>query len=420
MSISPDDLTDSGFTVGGRANSGPVTFLPEPDRQPRKYTFISVDDHIVEPPDIFEGRLPRALQDRAPRVVEEADGRQHWSFEGKQYPNIGFNAVVGRPVMEASFEPTRFDEMRRGAWDIDARIADMDVDGVYASVNFPSALLGFAGQRLQRETNDPTLALALIRANNDWHKEVWADAYPDRIIACQVPYLLDPALGAAEIRANAARGFKAVTFPEAPEKLGLPSLHTGYWDPMMEACEETETVICLHIGSSSSLPTTSSDAPADAIGVLAFAFAMFSAVDWLYSMIPVRFPGIKIAMSEGGIGWVPGLLDRLDHVRSYHDIYGTWHDQPLTPAEVFQRNFWHCALDDPSVFQLRHRIGVDRILMEADYPHLDSSWPHTQKVLESQVGGFPADEARKFTWENASELFRHPIPDAVARDPNAF
>ncbi len=164
-------------------------------------------------------------------------------------------------MIEASFEPTRFDEMRRGAWDIDARIADMDIDGVYASVNFPSALLGFAGQRLQRETSDPDLALALIRANNDWHKEVWVDAYPDRIIGCQVPYLLDPEIGAAEIRANAARGFKAVTFPEAPEKLGLPSLHTGYWDPMMPACEETETVICLHIGSSSSLPSTSPTRP---------------------------------------------------------------------------------------------------------------------------------------------------------------
>jgi predicted TIM-barrel fold metal-dependent hydrolase len=353
-------------------------------------------------------------------VVEDEDGRQHWSFEGKQYPNIGFNAVVGRPVLEASFEPTRFDEMRRGAWDIDARIRDMDLDGVYASVNFPSALLGFAGQRLQRETNDPELALALIRANNDWHKEVWADAYPDRIIACQVPYLLDPQIGAAEIRRNAERGFKAVTFPEAPEKLGLPSLHTGHWDPVMQACEDTETVICLHIGSASSLPSTSSDAPADAIGVLAFGFAMFSAVDWLYSMIPVRFPRIKIAMSEGGIGWVPGLLDRLDHVLAYHDIYGTWHDMELTPAEVFQRNFWHCALDDPSVFELRHRIGIDHILMEADYPHLDSSWPHTQQVLHNQVGRFPAEEVKRFTWQNASELFRHPVPEAVARDPNAY
>ena len=101
MSISPDSLTDSGFTVGGRA-TGSVTFLPEPERQPRKYTFISVDDHIVEPPDIFEGRLPKALQERAPRVVEDAQGRQHWEFEGKQYPNIGFNAVVFNCVLGES------------------------------------------------------------------------------------------------------------------------------------------------------------------------------------------------------------------------------------------------------------------------------------------------------------------------------
>ena len=418
--INPDDLVDEGFTVGGRARSDTVTFLPEPERRPRKYTFISVDDHIVEPPDLFDGRLPAKYQDRAPRVVEDADGTQHWTFEGKQYPNIGFNAVVGRPIMEASFEPTRFDEMRRGSWDIDARIRDMDIDGVYASVNFPSALVGFAGQRLQRETDDADLALALVRANNAWHKEAWADAYPDRIIPCQIPYLLDPEVGAAEIRANAAAGFKAVTFPEAPEKLGMPSLHTGHWDPIMAACEETGTVICLHIGSASSLPATAPDAPADAIGVLAFGFAMFSAVDWLYSMIPVRFPGIKIVMSEGGLGWVPGLLDRLDHVLSYQDMYGTWKGIEPTPSEVFQRNFWHCALDDPSVFELRHRIGIDHILMEADYPHLDSSWPNTQAVLESQVGRFPADEARLFTWENASKLFRHPVPDSVVRDPESF
>ena len=140
--------------------------------------------------------------------------------------------------------------------------------------------------------------------------------YPGRIIPCQVPWLLDPDVAAAEVRANAARGFRAVTFPELPERLGLPSLHTGYWDPLLAACEETGTVVCLHVGSSSTAPTTSSDAPADTIGVLFFGWAMFAAVDWLYSRIPVRFPGLRICLSEGGIGWVAGLLDRLDHVRA--------------------------------------------------------------------------------------------------------
>jgi predicted TIM-barrel fold metal-dependent hydrolase len=417
--INPDDLADGTFTVGGR-RTGTVTFLPEPERRHRRYTVISVDDHIVEPPDLFEGRLPSGLASRAPKVVELDDRTQLWEFEGKRYPNIGFNAVVGRPIMEASFEPTRFDEMRRGSWDIHARIRDMDIDGIYASLSFPSALLGFAGQRLQRETADPALALAVVRANNDWHLEAWAGAYPDRIIPCQVPYYLDPEVGAAEIRRNAERGFKAVTFSEAPEKLGMPSLHTRHWDPIFAACEETDTVICLHIGSASSLPATAADAPPDTVGVLAFAFAMFSAVDWLYSLVPVRYPSIKIVMSEGGLAWVPGLVDRLDHVLKYHDIYGTWTGLDLTPAEVFQRNFWHCALDDPSTMRLRDRIGVDHIMMEADYPHLDSSWPDTQEMVDRHLQGLPPDEVRKVTWENAARLFRHPVPPDVALDPNAF
>jgi predicted TIM-barrel fold metal-dependent hydrolase len=417
--INPDDLGDAGFTVGGR-RTGSVTFLPEPERRRRQFTVISVDDHIVEPPDMFEGRLPARFADRAPRVIELDDGTQFWEFEGKRFPNIGFNAVVGRPVMEATFEPTRFDEMRRGAWDIHARMRDMDIDGVYASLNFPSALVGFSGQRLQRETTDAALALAVVQANNDWHLEEWAGPYPDRIIPCQVPYYLDPQVGAEEIRRNAARGFKAVSFTEAPEKLGFPSLHTGHWDPIMAACEETETVICLHIGSASSLPATAPDAPPDAIGVLAFGFAMFSAVDWLYSMIPVRFPGIKIVMSEGGIAWVPGLMDRLDHVGKYQDMYGTWTGIEPSPSEVFQRNFWHCALDDPSTFRLHDRIGIEHILMEADYPHLDSSWPDTQAVLGEQVRTLAPDEVRKVTWENAANLFRHPVPAAVIDDPDSF
>jgi predicted TIM-barrel fold metal-dependent hydrolase len=296
----------------------------------------------------------------------------------------------------------------------------MDLDGVYASLSFPSALLGFAGQRLQLDTDDAGLALAVVRATNDWHIEQWAGAYPERIIPCQIPYYPDPDQAAEEVRRNAARGFKAVSFSEAPQKLGLPSLHTGHWDPFVAACEETGTVICLHIGSASSLPSTSPDAPPDTIGVLAFGFAMFSAVDWLYSLIPVRFPTVRIVMSEGGLAWVPGLIDRLDHVRRYHDIYGTWKGIDLSPAEVFQRNFFHCALDDPSAMRLRDRVGVDHILLEADYPHLDSSWPDTQEVIGRQVADLTPDEVRLVTWQNAASLFRHPVPTQVAEDPETF
>ena len=415
-----DLLANRDFTVAAKGADRTVTFLPEPNRRARRYTVISVDDHIVEPPHTFAGRVPARLADRAPRVVEGGDGVQTWVYDGNDFPNVGFNAVVGRPVSEYSFEPTRFDEMRKGAWDITERIRDMDVNGVYASVCFPSFLPGFCGHRLQLTTKDPELALATVRAWNDWHLEEWAGTRPDRIIPCQIPWLLDPALAAEEIRRNAARGFKAVTFSEAPHLLGLPSLHTGYWDPLMAACEETGTVVNLHVGSSSSSPSTSADAPADVVGVLFFGYAMFAAVDWLFSRIPVRFPELRICLSEGGIGWVPALVDRLEHMTRYSDMYGTWEGIELTPAEVLHRNFWFCAIEDPSAFPVRDRIGVDRILLESDYPHCDSTWPDTQEVIAREIGHLPAEEVRRITWANASELYRHPVPAQVQTDPEAY
>ena len=409
-----------GFTVGGKPASGAVTFLPEPERRTRRFVVCSVDDHIVEPPDTFDGRVEARHAANAPHVVERDDGSETWIYDGREFPNVGFNAVSGRPVSEYSFEPTRFDEMRRGAWDIGERIHDMDLNGVWSSVCFPSFLPGFAGQRLQLGVSDRDLAIATVRAWNDWQYEAWHGPYPDRMVAMQLPFLVDPELGAAEIRRNAERGFRAVTFSEAPEKLGLPSLHTGHWDPIMQACEETGTVVCLHIGSSGTSPSTTDDAPPDVVGVLFFGYAMFSAVDWLYSKIPVRFPNIRICLSEGGIGWVAGLLDRLDHVLKYHDMYGTWSsDIGLTPREVLQRNFWFCAIDDPAGFEQRHRIGIDHILVESDYPHADSSWPDTQALLDDQIGHLPADDIAKMTWQNAARLFDFDVPASVVADPDA-
>jgi predicted TIM-barrel fold metal-dependent hydrolase len=410
--------TREGFMVSQKPET--VTLLPDPPTAPRHFPVISADDHLIEPADMFEGRVPAKFADLAPRIVVGDDGSESWLYDGKVNPNVGLAAVAGRPIEECTYDPVRYDEMRLGNYDIHARIHDMDIDGVYASVNFPSALPGFCGHRLQLGISDPDLALAVVRASNDWHLEDWAGAYPDRIIPCQIPWLLDPEVAAEEIRRNAARGFKAVSFSENPEPLGLPSIHTGYWDPLLRACEETDTVVCLHVGSSGATPTTSSDAPGDAIGVLFFGVAMFAAVDWLYSKIPVRFPDLKIVLAEGGVGWVAGLLDRLDHVGKYQAIYGTWEGIDLTPREVMQRNFWFCSLEDDAAFDVRDHIGVEHILVETDYPHLDGTWPHTQELLWRQLGKLPSADQRNIAWENAANLFRHPVPASVAADPDSF
>ena len=297
-------------------------FLPEP--QPRQIwaTIVSVDDHVVEPAHTFEGRLPVAMADRAPRIVETEKGHQVWEFEGGRYSQVGMNAVAGRRPETVSLGPFRFEQMRPGCFDVDARVADMDVNGVWASLNFPSQISGFCG-RVFFAARDRALGAACVRAWNDWLHEEWAVSYPDRIIPLGIAYLSDPVEAVKEIRRNAARGFKAMALPERPHEIGLPSLwDRDHWDPIFEACVETSTVVCLHVGSSG-MPPIPPGAPALQIGATLFGQLSWTAcAEWLWSGHPLRHPDLSIAMSEGGIGWVAMLLDRLDNIvdRSGHGL----------------------------------------------------------------------------------------------------
>lgn len=385
--------------------------LPDPEPRPMKAAVISVDDHLIEPPDVFASRVPARWNDDAPRVVEASDGSQSWLYEGRHYPNIGLNAVVGRRRDSWSMEPTRFDEMRPGCYDIDSRVADMDRNGVWASLCFPSLVAGFCGAVFSR-SKDASLGLACMRAWNAWHREVWAGTFPERIIPLQLPWLADVQVAAEEVRANADLGVRAVSFPEFPSQLGLPTIFSGHWDGFFSACEETGTVVCLHTGASSWAPLPSADPPFELLPTLFPVNALIAASEWLWSGVPSRFPRLAIALSEGGIGWVPMLLDRVDYVLR-HSASGTesssWHDE-LLPSEVLRRNFWFCTIDDPSVVELRHRISVEHIMMEVDYPHADSTWPDTQSVLWNSWGHLPDDELRLIASANAARLFRHPLP----------
>ncbi|HZR14930.1 MAG TPA: amidohydrolase family protein [Acidimicrobiia bacterium] len=387
-----------------------ATFLPEPEPRTRHYTIISVDDHLIEPADLFEGRVPKQYADRAPRVVTMDDGRETWVYEDSFYPQVGLNAVAGRPKDEWSMEPARFDEMRRGCWDVEARVHDMDLDGIYASLCFPSLIAGFAGT-IFATSKDEDLGLACLRAWNDWHIEEWAGPHPDRIIPLQLAWLRDPEVAAADVYANAERGFKAVSFPENPVDLRLPSMHDPHWDPFLRACEETETVVCLHNGSSSWTAARSPGAPLELYTSLFPVNALVTAADWLWARIPTRFPRIKVAFSEGGISWVPMLIDRIEYVLE-HSAVGShgWDDPDLSPTDAMRRNFWFCTIDLGSTFALRDHIGLDHICLESDYPHADSTWPETQALAERGLAPLSDDEVRKVTWQNASTLFRHPVP----------
>jgi predicted TIM-barrel fold metal-dependent hydrolase len=384
-------------------------FLPDPEPRPVRYTVISVDDHLVEPPDMFEGRLPARFADRAPHVIETPEGHQVWEFDDKTFTQVGMNAVAGRRPDSVKLEPFRFEHMRRGCWDIEARVRDMDINGVWASLNFPSMITGFCG-RVFSQCSDPELGLAVTTAWNDWLFEEWYSPHPDRIIPLGITFLTDPEKGAEEIRRNAERGFRSVTLPERPHRIGLPSVFLDYWEPIIQACVETDTVISLHVGSSG-MAEHPEGSPGLSLGATLFGeMSLTACAEWLWSGWAVRYPDLKIAMSEGGIGWVAMLIDRLENIID-RSRYGLGWD--VRPADVLRRNFWFCTIDDPSTIETRHVIGVDHIMVEVDYPHGDGTWPDTQDVIEKYWGHIPDHELRLMCSENAARLYRHPLPATV-------
>jgi predicted TIM-barrel fold metal-dependent hydrolase len=364
---------------------------------------VSVDDHLVEPPTMFEGRVPAKYADQAPKVVRTDEGADVWVFNDTVIPNIGLNAVAGRPREEYGIEPTAFEEMRPGCWNVDERIEDMNAGGILAAMNFPS-FPGFAG-RLFAAADDKDMALSVLQAYNDWHIEEWCGSHPGRFIPMALPVLWDPELAATEVRRMAEKGCHSLTFSENPAALGYPSYHEDYWDPLWNALCDTETILSVHLGSSGRLAVTAPNAPVDVMITLLPMNICQAAADILWSRVIKEFPALRIALSEGGTGWIPYFIDRLD--RTY-DMHRAWTGQDFgdqMPSEVFRERFLTCFIADPVGVKLRHDIGMDNIAWESDYPHSDSSWPEAAEELERVMEGVPDDEVNKITFENACRWY---------------
>ncbi|HMK99689.1 MAG TPA: amidohydrolase family protein [Acidimicrobiales bacterium] len=366
---------------------------------------VSVDDHVVEPPDMFDGRVPAMWKGREPRVLHRDDGTDVWSYEGNQIPNVGLNAVVGRPPEEYGIEPTSFEEMRPGCYDIHQRVRDMDVNGVLGSMCFPS-FVQFCGQLFAR-TEDKELALAMLRAYNDWHVESWCGAYPGRFIPLSIPPIWDPELMAAEVRRMAGKGCHAVTFSENPSKLGWPSFHSPHWDPFWAACAEEGTVVCLHIGSSSTLAITAPDAPFDVLIALQPVNIIQCAADLLFSPVLRKYPALRIALSEGGIGWIPYFLERVDYVYAHHKAWTGQDFGDKLPSQVFKERIVTCFIDDAFGVESRHHLNMDMVTWECDYPHSDSTWPNAPEIAMKYLAGVPDAEVDKITHRNAMRIFSY-------------
>lgn len=367
---------------------------------PENLTLISVDDHIIEPPDMFDAHLPERFKADAPRIVRRDDGADVWRFGEVEVPNVALNAVAGRPKEEYGVEPQSLEEIRPGCFLVDERVKDMNACGVLASMNFPS-FPGFAARLFAVE--DEEFGLALVRAYNDWHIDEWCGAHPGRFIPMALPVIWDAQKCADEVRRVADKGCHSLSFTENPAALGYQSFHDPYWDPLWAAVCDTDTVLSIHLGSSGQLSFPAPDSPPDVMITLQPMNIQAAAADLLWSRVLKEFPAIRIALSEGGTGWVPYFLERVD--RTY-DMHHRWTGQDFgdrMPSDVFREHFLTCFISDHTGVYLRNEIGIDNISWECDYPHSDSAWPGAPEELAKLMNeaGVTEVEAAKITHENA-------------------
>lgn len=363
---------------------------------------ISVDDHFVEPPTIFDNHTPAKFKGRMPHMIKTNEGADAWSMEGKIIRSFGLSAVVGRPPEELGMEPTALDQLRAGCYDVHARVGDMNVNGILGSLNFPS-FIGVAGQ-IVAGVQDKELGLAVVRAWNDWHIDEWCGAYPERFIPLAVAPVWDPEAAAEEMRRVAAKGCHAVSFPHNPGLLGLPSIHQPYWHPFWKACADNNIVICIHF-SDATAAAPSEDTPIDAYIANMQVGLYATASDLTYSHILREFPDIRFALSEGSIGWIPHMMERVDMVRRQH---GAWTRQDFggkLPSEVFREHVYFCFISDRAGIKLRHDIGIENITYECDYPHADCLWPNAPEQLWKELEGVPDHEIDMITHLNAMRQY---------------
>ena len=387
---------------------------------------ISCDDHIMEPPRLWLDRMPAKYKDRAPRVVQ-IGGNDFWEYEGAKRPMLGLLTAMGRPREDWAPDPTTYASMRPGCYDVKERLKDMDQAGILGSLNF-GTIPGFTGE-LFRNAEDKDLGLACIQAWNDWLFEEWVGAAPGRFIPNVLLPLWDVKLATTELERCAEKGARAFSFPELLDKVGLPTLNDpkGYWNPLLAAAEQAQIVVCMHQGTGGKRNRFAEDAPE--VATMAWAIGATSSgcmLDWLFSPMFHRFPNLKIALSEGGVGWMPYFLERAEEVLNNHRHWAAKGNrridhttQMLGAAEenlvdfmtldirkLFHEHVYGCFIRDEAGVATIDIIGEDNICIETDYPHSDCKWPECIQFAHSMLGKLTDDQKYKVLRGNAERIYR--------------
>ncbi len=371
------------------------------------YPIVDADSHVNEPPDLWTERLPEKYRERAPRV-EHTEKGDVWSFDrGKEKWPIGLTAVAGLSFFDYKPIGISYESMRRGSFDSAARLSDMDADGIYAQVLYPSVTL--RGARIYSEERD--LQVACVRAYNEWLLEFCAGSGGRLVGQVILPTSgLDDSI--AELEWGMKQGHRGAVISSFPN---------GSLDPKPEddrfwaVAQEAGYPIAVHIGSFVRGNLTGrrgggSWSSLAFVGLAALTKAGGQTLpvvcDILFSGIFQRFPGLKIVLVEANIGWIPTLLEQSDDMfRRYRWYTGAVEEQKERPSDIFFRNFWATFMVDTVGMDLRHRMNVDHLMWSTDYPHSGTDWPDSRLTIERVFRGVPREQVQKMLHGNCVKLY---------------
>jgi predicted TIM-barrel fold metal-dependent hydrolase len=379
------------------------------------YPIIDCDSHVNEPPDLWQERVPAKWKDRAPRVDHREDGDM-WLFDGgKERWPVGLTAVAGLSYFDYKPMGITYETMRRGSFDTKARLDDMDADGIYAQVLYPSVTL--KGAKIYSQERE--LQKACVRAYNEWLCE-FCQGSGGRLIAQAILPTTGVEDALAEVDWALEHGHRGVLISSFPNgSLDAKPEDDRFWARVQEA----GLPVAVHIGSFlrgnlggrrdgwSSLAFVGMAALTKAGGQ-----TLPAVCDILFSGIFQRFPKLKVVLVESNIGWIPTLLEQSDDMFMRYRWYtGAVSEQKESPSTIFFRNFWATFMVDTVGMDLLHRMNVDHLMWSTDYPHSGSDWPNSRLTIERVFRDVPCDQVKKMLHGNCKALYGlDHIPDTLA------
>jgi predicted TIM-barrel fold metal-dependent hydrolase len=377
------------------------------------YPIIDADAHVNEPPELWQERVAARLKPRAPKVLHMEDG-DVWSFDdGKKLRPLGLTATAGLSYLQFRASGMRYDTIRPGSFDTAARLKDLDADGLYAQLLYPSVTL--AGARTY--TDDRELQCACVRAYNEWLLEFCAPSGGRLVPQAIVPTTgIDDALAELEWAiAHGHRGALISAFPNGSYEAA------GEDDRFWAVAQEAEFPLGIHIGSFSDAGLQPVMAQST-LGFLARAGGSKSGADSipattkvLFSGACEKFPRLRFVIVEGNIGWIPTVMEQVDDMFLRYRWYTGATDVMTTmPSRLFHRNFWATFMIDTIGIELRHHMNVDHLMWSTDYPHTGTDWPNNRVTIARLFRGVPKDEVKKMLLDNCRALYHlDHIPDRL-------